>query len=69
MKGRKVIKIKNVGSSIIDGDIPGDWVLTGVVVDKLPPRYELLCGLVCDVSYQSVHTMEMCQYCSDSSLF
>jgi len=38
MKSRKVLKIKNVGSSVIDGDVPGDWVLIGVVVDKMPPR-------------------------------
>ena len=39
MKGRSVIKIKNVGSSVIDGNVPGDWVLIGVLVDKLPPRW------------------------------
>ncbi len=43
MKGRKIIQLNNVGSSVIDGDVPGDWVLIGVLVDKLPPRWVQKC--------------------------
>ena len=38
MNGRKMISIPKLHSKMKDGDIEGDWVTIGVVVDKLPPR-------------------------------
>ena len=38
MEGRKAVRIRNVASEVKNGDVPGDWVVFGVVVDKLPPR-------------------------------
>ena len=38
-----MIRIKKIASSVKkDGDIDGDWVIIGVIVDKLPPRLDLL---------------------------
>ena len=34
-----MVRIPRISSRIKDGDIEGDWVTMGVVVDKLPPRY------------------------------
>ena len=39
MSGRKMISIPKLSSKVKDGDIEGDWVTIGVIVDKLPPRY------------------------------
>ena len=38
MDGRKMVSIPKLHSKVKDGDIEGDWVTIGVVVDKLPPR-------------------------------
>lgn len=38
MSGRKMISIPKLSSKVKDGDIEGDWVTIGVIVDKLPPR-------------------------------
>lgn len=42
MSGRKMIKIPRIPSRIRGDDIEGDWVTIGVIVDKLPPRYDIL---------------------------
>ena len=39
MQGRKMVRIPRITSRMKDGDIEGDWVTMGVVVEKLPPRY------------------------------
>ena len=33
-----MVKIPNIPSKVRGGDIEGDWVTSGVVVDKLPPK-------------------------------
>ena len=38
MDGRKMVSIPKLHSKVKDGDIEGDWVTIGVIVDKLPPR-------------------------------
>ena len=38
MQGRKMVRIPRLASRAKGGDIEGDWVTIGVVVDKLPPR-------------------------------
>ena len=38
MDGRKMVSIPKLHSKMKDGDIEGDWVTIGVIVDKLPPR-------------------------------
>ena len=38
MSGRKMISIPKLHFKMKDGDIEGDWVTIGVIVDKLPPR-------------------------------
>ncbi len=39
MEGRKMVKLKCLSSRMKNGDIEGDWVTIGVIVDKLPPRW------------------------------
>ena len=34
-----MISIPKLHSKMKDGDIEGDWVTIGVLVDKLPPRF------------------------------
>ena len=38
MTGRKMVRIPRLSSRVKDGDIEGDWVTIGVIVDKLPPK-------------------------------
>ena len=38
-----MISIPKLSSKVKDGDIEGDWVTMGVVVDKLPPRFVRNC--------------------------
>ena len=38
MEGRKMIRLPQVALRAKGGEIEGDWVTIGVVVDKLPPR-------------------------------
>ena len=33
-----MVSIPKLHSKVKDGDIDGDWVTIGVIVDKLPPR-------------------------------
>ena len=40
MEGRKMVRIRSLSSKVKNGDMEGDWVTIGVVVDKLPPRLE-----------------------------
>lgn len=45
MEGRRMIRIPRLSSSLCGGDIEGDWVTIGVIVDKLPPRSANLTAL------------------------
>ena len=38
MEGRKMVKVPRIVAKVKDGDIEGDWVTIGVIVDKLPPK-------------------------------
>ena len=38
MKGRRMVSIRSLPHTVKDGDINGDWVTIGVIVNKLPPR-------------------------------
>eukprot|EP00731_Ephydatia_muelleri_P003820 Em0001g3820a len=38
MDGRKMVRIGSIGSKLKGGDVEGDWVTIGVLVDKLPPK-------------------------------
>lgn len=46
MDGRKMVSIPKLHSKVKDGDIEGDWVTIGVIVDKLPPRQVHTCTRV-----------------------
>ena len=50
MSGRKMIKIPRIPSRIRGDDIEGDWVTIGVIVDKLPPRYDIVHKLYVTIS-------------------
>ena len=34
-----MVRIPKISNKMRDGDVEGDWVTMGVVVDKLPPRW------------------------------
>jgi minichromosome maintenance protein 10 len=38
MEGRKMIKLHRIASKVKDGDIEGNWVTIGVIIEKLPPK-------------------------------
>lgn len=38
MKNRRLIKISRIEKSMKNGDIEGDWVTIGVLVDKMPQK-------------------------------
>ena len=38
MKGRRLVKISRIGKTMKDGDIEGDWVTVGVLVEKIPQK-------------------------------
>ncbi len=39
MEGRRMVHVPQIVSRSKEGDVEGDWVTIGVIVDKLPPRY------------------------------
>jgi len=38
MKGRRLVKISRIEKTMRDGDIEGDWVTVGVLVEKIPQK-------------------------------
>ena len=42
MEGRKMVKIPHIVAKVKDGDIEGDWVTIGVIVDKLNYHQRIL---------------------------
>ncbi len=38
MNGRKMIRLSRLAAKATGGDVAGDWVTIGVIVDKLPPK-------------------------------
>ena len=53
MEGHKMVKVPRIVAKVKDGDIEGDWVTIGVIVDKLPPKDSVK---VSRHTYVSAHT-------------
>lgn len=38
LRSRSIVKLGDISANLVDGDIPGDWVIFGIIAEKSSPK-------------------------------